>query len=101
MPSNWAPSLRVVSKMSTAVGMSLGTRSSGMFDPVLVLVDLAAHGPAVLLADGQRHRARGGDGAVVDRGHRGHLGRGAAHEHLLGHVQVAAGEVAQRTAQAE
>ena len=39
-----------------------GAPSPDMLDPVLVLVDLPAHGPAVLLADGQRHRPGAGMG---------------------------------------
>src|SRR4051812_7341320 len=109
MPSNWAPSRRVVSKMSIdagSPGASVGARSSAaaspmtppssadMLAPVLVAVDLAAHGLAVLLGDGRGHRARARDRPVVDRVHGADLGGGAAEEHLLGDVEVGADEVA-------
>ena len=49
-PSTWLPSRRVVSKISTASG-STGSASADMFHPLLVAVDLAAHGLAVLVHD--------------------------------------------------
>src|SRR4051794_21076387 len=101
MPSNWAPSRRVVSKMSIDSGRDTSGSVTGMLDPVLVLVDLAADDLGVLVGDGLRHRARAGDGAIVDGVDRRHLGRGAADEHLLGGVEVAAGEVGDRDLVAE
>ncbi len=64
-----------------------------MFQPVLVAVDLAADGLAVLGGDGRGHGAGARDGAVVDRVDGAHLGRGAAHEHLVGDVEVGTGQV--------
>ena len=97
MPSSWAPSRSVVSKISTGAPAS----GSDMFHPVLVAVDLAADGLAVLLRDGLRHRPGHGIGAVVDRVDRRDLGRGAAQEDLLGDVEVAAGEVVDAHLEAE
>src|SRR3954453_2888064 len=111
MPSNWLPSRRVVSKMSTREGAPGGGTGAAslreelgsdcMLDPVLVAVDLAADSTSVLLADGLRHRAGRRDGAVVDLVDRRDLRRGAADEHLLGDVEVAARDVAERDVEAE
>src|SRR5262245_48254671 len=95
-PSSWVPSRRVVSKISTASGRArrAGTAvSADMLDPVLVAVDLAPGRLAVHLLDGLGHRPRARDGTVVHRVDRCDLGGGAAQEHLLGHVEVASGEV--------
>src|SRR5215475_4970338 len=115
MPSNWAPSRSVVSKISTLAGRaaaaaatppvtsstSSASATSGMFDPVLVAVDLAADGPGELVGDGGGHRARARHLAVVDRADGRDLGRGAAHEQLLGDVEVAAGDVAHQGLEAQ
>src|SRR5690606_39188094 len=116
MPSNCAPSRSVVSKMSTAAGTATSPASAGragpggaagcpascdMFDPFLVPIDLSAHDPAVLLADRERHRARTGQLPVVHRPDRRHLGRGPAHERLLGDVEVAARQLALADGEAE
>src|SRR6478735_8756033 len=95
-PSTCAPSRRVVSKISTALGIR-----SDMFHPVLVPVDLTADGLAVLLHDRLRHRPRAWDGPVVDRADRRHLGGRAAQEDLLGDVEVAAGDVVDPHVEAE
>src|ERR671912_583339 len=122
MPSNWAPSRSVVSKMSTACGRPTSTafgcpptfglagssvddslaaragdgeggavavpatppgvarwpatgRSPGMFDPVLVPVDLPPDRLRVLVGDCRRQRAGTGQVAVVHGVHGRHLGR--------------------------
>src|SRR5436305_4835999 len=77
-PSTCAPSRRVVSKISTAVGVLLD-----MLHPILVTVDLAPHDLAVLLHDGLRRRARAWHAAVVDRVDWRHLGGRAAQEDLV------------------
>src|SRR5215216_3516736 len=105
MPSNWAPSRRVVSKISTEVGTA-GTApatssSSGMFDPVLVAVDLAADGPGELLGDGGGHGSGTRQLTVVDRLDGRDLRGGAAHEQLVGDVEVAAGDVADQRLEAQ
>src|SRR5829696_6757553 len=100
MPSNWAPSRRVVSNTSTAAGTAPGA-SVGMFHPILVAVDLAAHGPGVLRGDGRGHRPWARDGAVVDGVHRGHLGGHAAQEQHLRDVEIAARQVAEHGLEAE
>src|SRR5215211_5230330 len=95
MPSNWAPSRRVVSKTSTAAGRA-GVSEPVLVDmlqPVLVAVDLAPDGLGVLGGDGRGHGAGAGDVAVVDRVDGRDLGGRAADEHLLADVEVAAGEV--------
>src|SRR3954447_21805942 len=87
-PSTWAPSRKVVSKISTAAGIR-----SDMLHPILVAVDMTVHGLAVFVHDGLGHRARARDGPVVHRADRRHLGGGPAQEDLLGDVEVAAGDV--------
>src|SRR2546421_11528558 len=91
MPSSCDPSRSVVSKISTASGSfnSFGD----MLNPFLVAIDLTSNGARVLLRDHRGHRSRTGDGAIVDRVDRAHLGGRAAHEHLLGDVEVAAREL--------
>src|SRR6185369_3027524 len=84
MPSSCEPSRSVVSKIST---------SADMFDPLLVAIDLATDGLRVLIRDRLGDRTRTRDGAVVYRVHGADLGRGAAHEHLLGDVHIAASEL--------
>src|SRR5215217_6917288 len=86
-PSTWAPSRRVVSKISTESGFR-----SDMLHPVLVPVDVAVDGLAVLLHHGLGHGPRARHRAVVDRADRRHLGGRAAQEDLLGDVEVAAGD---------
>src|SRR5207248_11274294 len=66
---------------------------SDMFDPILVLVDFAAHGTPVLFGDGGAHRSGARNRPVVDGVHRAHFRGGPAHEHLLGHVQIATGQL--------
>src|SRR5579862_396150 len=99
-PSRCEPSRRVVSKTSTPRSAPPSTPctapSADMFDPVLVAVDLAAHGGEEDLLDAA------GDGAglavahhpVVDRADGHDLGGGAGQERLVGGVEVAAQDVA-------
>src|ERR1051325_10250789 len=89
MPSSCDPSRSVVSKTSTYLRSSL----PDMFVPVLVLIDLAAHGVGEDLLDLAGHRARVADLAVVDRADRHDLGGCAREEALVGGVEVAADEV--------
>src|SRR5215212_6270278 len=77
-PSTWAPSRRVVSKISTATGIR-----SDMLHPVLVSVDLTADGLAVLLHHCLRHGPGARHRTVVDRADGRHLGGGPAEEDLL------------------
>src|SRR3954454_12075537 len=95
MPSSCAPSRSVVSYTSTRAGSGRAFVSSlvDMLAPVLVAVGLTADGLGVLGRDGLGLRPGARNGPVVDRVHRAHLGRGAAHEHLLADVEVAAGQV--------
>src|SRR5688572_6432283 len=87
MPSSCDPSRRVVSKISTYL------RSSDMFVPVLVLVDLAAHGVVEDLLDLAGDGSGIADLAVVDRTDRHDLGGGAGEERLLRGVEVGADDV--------
>src|SRR4051812_31177609 len=96
MPSSCEPSRSVVSKIST-----YRLVSSDMFVPVLVLVDLAAHGIVEDLLDATGHRARVTDLAVVDRADRHDLRGGAGEERLLGGVEVGAHEVGLAVVDAE
>ena len=59
---------RRVEDLDRPLGAPAGSRSASptQLHPVLVLVDLAAHDPAVLLGDGRGHRAGARDLAVVD-----------------------------------
>src|SRR5438067_957595 len=91
MPSSWDPSRSVVSKISTASGNF--SSFVDMFDPLLVAIDFAPHGARVLLRDHCGHRTGTRNGAIVDRVHRAHLGGRAAHEHLVGDVEIAAREL--------
>src|SRR3954451_4596900 len=90
IPSNCDPSRRVVSYISMLLTASLSvvipvpTTRSYELAPVFVLVDLAAHGLAVLGSDHLGHSTGTRDRTVVDRVHGADLGRGSAHEHLLG-----------------
>src|SRR5579863_2782292 len=88
-PSRCEPSRSVVSKTSTPP-------SADMFDPVLVPVDLPAHGGEVHLLDpsGDGPRVPGPDHPVVDRADGHDLGGGAREERLVGGVEVAAQDVA-------
>ena len=70
-----------------------GESALGELAPVLVRRFLATDRAAVDLGDRDGHRSRAGDRTVVDRVDRRHLRRRAAHEHLLGDVQIAAGEI--------
>src|SRR4051795_11317198 len=101
MPSSWLPSRSVVSKTSTDSGSRTPTPLSDMFDPVLVLIDLAAHRREVRLLDRLGHRARLTDHAVVDLPDGNDLGGGASEERLVAHVEVAAQDVADLDAVAE
>src|SRR4051794_18847031 len=99
IPSNCDPSRRVVSYISMLLTASLSvvipvpTTRSYELAPVFVLVDLAANGLAVLGSDHLGHSTGTRDRTVVDRVHGADLGRGSAHEHLLGDVKVAARQV--------
>src|SRR5206468_4143788 len=64
-----------------------------MFEPVLVLVDLAPHGGEIGLLHGLGDGPGRGDLAVVDRANGHDLGGGAGEEGLLGQVEVGAQEV--------
>src|SRR5680860_1554751 len=86
MPSSWLPSRRVVSKISTPLG-------ADMLVPILVLVDLAAHGGEVGLLHLPGDRPGLAELAVVDGADRHDLGRGPRQERLLGGVEVAAEDV--------
>ncbi len=97
IPSSWLPSRNVVSYIWIALAAGAGslvalaagrdTPSPDMFHPLLVLGDLAAHGAGVLGGESRWCGGRARDRPVVDRVHGAHLGRRAAHEHLLGHVK--------------
>src|SRR5579864_6420170 len=93
MPSSWLPSRSVVSKTSIDAG-SVTSGSTDILHPVLVSVDLSAHGGEVHLLDGLGDRPGLADHAVVDLADRNHLGRRSRQERLLGHVEVAAQDVA-------
>src|SRR4051794_31378191 len=88
MPSSCEPSRSVVSKIST-----YRRASSDMFVPVLVLVDLAAHGVVEDLLDATRDRTGLADLAIVDRRDRHDLRGGAGQEALVRGVEVGAHEV--------
>ena len=64
-----------------------------MLEPVLVALDLAAHGGEVGLLELAGDLARVADLAVVDRADRHDLGRGAGEERLVGEVEVVAEEL--------
>src|SRR5437868_4007056 len=65
-----------------------------MFDPILVAIDLAPDRLRVDLGDRPGDGPWARNGSVVDRVHRGDLGRGAADEDLFGDIEVAACEIA-------
>src|SRR4051812_33269050 len=88
MPSSCDPSRRVVSKIST-----WRRASSDMFVPVLVLVDLAAHGVVEDLLDATGDGTGLADLAIVDRCDRNDLRRRAGQEALVRRVEVRAHEV--------
>src|SRR4051794_38800331 len=89
MPSSCEPSRSVVSNTSTKRRSSL----PDMFVPVLVLVDLAAHGVVEDLLDLAGDRTGRADLAVVDGEDRHDLGGGAGEEPLLRGVEVGAHQV--------
>src|SRR5688572_11963081 len=97
MPSSWAPSRSVVSKISTRSGRPASRSTTGsltdIVEPVLVLLHLAVHDREVGLLDLAGDLARLADLAVVDRAHRHDLGRGAGEERLVGRIEVAAEQV--------
>src|SRR5216683_2520440 len=82
--------------MSTASGNSrTGGDTCGwspdIFDPFLVLVDLALHGSLEDLLDAARHRpglAVFPDEAVIDRADRHHLGCGTGQKRFIRRVQI-------------
>src|SRR4051812_36242158 len=94
MPSSCEPSRSVVSKTSTNRRVSCSCDlSADMFVPVLVLVDLAAHGVGEDLLDLASDRAGIADLAIVDGADRHDLGGGPREEALVRRVQVAPHEV--------
>src|ERR1700694_866056 len=92
MPSSCEPSRNVVSKISTDSGRV--TSFVDMLNPFLVTIDFTSDGARVLLRDRRGHRTGARNLSVVDGVHRADLGGGAADEHLLGDVQVAARQLA-------
>src|SRR5690606_35569003 len=108
MPSNCAPSRSVVSKMSTASGLPGGRRLAtslasliDVLQPVLVAVDLTAHGREVRLLDLLGDRPGPAQLAVVDGADRHDLGRGAGEERLVRAVEVGAQDVVDDHLEAE
>src|SRR5580658_8719426 len=94
--------------MSTASGSSRGRVfwwlcSADMFDPIFMVVQLAADGlpVEVLQLAGDRPRAAVADHPVIDRADRHDLGRRPGEKRLLGQVQVGAQEVADLDVEAE